>query len=217
MFVAELRLRNDRIRRLEADLAASRRTPAMVADVLANAETTARAKLADLRTALTADLPDMRDVLQSLLPDGLIFRPATNTPRRVWAISGTARRGASASAHAYTPDSDDGRCLVIDVDDQYAPNRRLRYIPDKPTISNLSCGHGQGAGLPRRGCSSLRDLNRLRLRQVRHRRWCAGSSQPGDQPIVEVRHGLVQCGGAPVGGLPFTNRSSNTIPVTVPV
>jgi hypothetical protein len=89
--VAELRLRNDRIRRLEADLAASRRTPAMVADVLAHAETAARAKLADLRTALTADLPAMREVFQSLFPEGLTFRPAPATPRRVWAISGTAR------------------------------------------------------------------------------------------------------------------------------
>jgi septal ring factor EnvC (AmiA/AmiB activator) len=89
--VAELRVRNDRIRRLEADLAASRRTPDMVADVLAHAEAAARAKLADLRTALTADLPAMREVFQSLFPDGLTFRPAPNTPRRVWAISGTAR------------------------------------------------------------------------------------------------------------------------------
>ncbi len=66
----ELRLRNDRIRRLEADLAAARRSPAMVADVLAHAETAARAKLADLRTALTADLPAMREVFQSLFPEG---------------------------------------------------------------------------------------------------------------------------------------------------
>ena len=72
--VAELRLRNDRIRRLEADLAASRRTPAMVADVLANAETAARTKLADLRTALTAAPPAMREVFQSLFLEGLIFR-----------------------------------------------------------------------------------------------------------------------------------------------
>jgi septal ring factor EnvC (AmiA/AmiB activator) len=89
--VAELRVRNDRIRRLEADLAASRRTPDMVADVLAHAEAAARAKLADLRTALTADLPAMREVFQALFPEGLTFRPAPNTPRRVWAISGTAR------------------------------------------------------------------------------------------------------------------------------
>jgi hypothetical protein len=89
--VAELRLRNDRIRRLEADLAASRRTPVMVADVLARTETAARAKLADLRTALTADLLAMREVFQTLFPDGLTFRPATSAPRRVWAISGSAR------------------------------------------------------------------------------------------------------------------------------
>jgi hypothetical protein len=89
--VAELRLRNDRIRRLEADLVAARRSPAMVADVLARAETAARAKLADLRTALDADLPAMREVFQSLFPEGLTFLPAANTPRRVWAISGTAR------------------------------------------------------------------------------------------------------------------------------
>jgi site-specific DNA recombinase len=89
--VAELRLRNDRIRRLEADLAAARRSPAMVADVLARAETAARAKLADLRTALDADLPAMREVFQALFPEGLTFRPAEKAARRVWAISGTAR------------------------------------------------------------------------------------------------------------------------------
>lgn len=49
-------------------------------DVLARAETDARAKLADLRTALDSDLPAMREVFQSLFPEGLTFRPATNTP-----------------------------------------------------------------------------------------------------------------------------------------
>jgi hypothetical protein len=63
----------------------------MVADVLARAKTGARAKLADLRTALDADLPAMREVFQYLFPEGLTFRPAANTPLRVWAISGTAR------------------------------------------------------------------------------------------------------------------------------
>jgi hypothetical protein len=33
----------------------------------------------------------MREVFQPLFPEGLTFRPAENTPRRVWAISGTAR------------------------------------------------------------------------------------------------------------------------------
>ena len=48
-------------------------------------------KYPDLRTALTVDLPAMREVFQTLFPDGLTVRPAANTPRRVWAISGTAR------------------------------------------------------------------------------------------------------------------------------
>jgi hypothetical protein len=50
-------------------------TPAMVADVLARAEMSARAKLADLRTALDADLPAMREVFQALFPDGLDLPP----------------------------------------------------------------------------------------------------------------------------------------------
>ena len=33
----------------------------------------------------------MREVFQALFPEGLTFRPADSTPRRVWAISGTAR------------------------------------------------------------------------------------------------------------------------------
>ena len=88
--VAELRLRNDRIRRLEADLASARRTPAAAGDLLARAEEAAHKKLADLRKSLEGDLPTLRAALRALFPEGLGFRPAENTPRRVWAISGMA-------------------------------------------------------------------------------------------------------------------------------
>jgi site-specific DNA recombinase len=88
--VAELRLRNERIRRLEADLAAAKRTPSMVADVLAKAEEAAREKLAELGHALGSDMAGTREVFQALFPEGLTFRPAENLSRRVWAISGKA-------------------------------------------------------------------------------------------------------------------------------
>ena len=64
-------------------------TSAQVTETLARAETTPRAKLTDLRTALDAELPAMREVFQALFPEGLTFRPADSTRRRVWAISGS--------------------------------------------------------------------------------------------------------------------------------
>jgi site-specific DNA recombinase len=87
---AELRLRHERIRRLEADIASARRTPATVADLLARAEESAHQKLADLRKALEGDLPTLRGAFRGLFPEGLAFRPAEGTTRRVWAISGMA-------------------------------------------------------------------------------------------------------------------------------
>jgi DNA invertase Pin-like site-specific DNA recombinase len=89
--VAELRVRNERIRRLEADLEASKRSPAKVAELLDRAQASARAKLADLQRGLQADMAGMREVFLALFPDGLTFTPAENASRRVWAISGKAR------------------------------------------------------------------------------------------------------------------------------
>jgi hypothetical protein len=93
---AELRLRHDRIRRLEADLASAWRTPAAVGDLLARAEEAAHQKLADLRKSLDGDLPTLRAALRALFPEGLAFRRAENTNRRVWAIS-FAPRGVRLS------------------------------------------------------------------------------------------------------------------------
>jgi hypothetical protein len=78
--IPELRLRNDRIRRLEANLAPARRTPAAVGDLLARAEEAAHKKLADLRKSLEGDLPTLRAALRALFPEGLAFRARGEHP-----------------------------------------------------------------------------------------------------------------------------------------
>ena len=95
--LAELRRRNDRIRTLEIDLASARRTPAMVEDMLAKAEVSARRKLQELRAAL-ASPADAREVYESIfLPEGLEFTEAWSSDgtRRVWAVTATAHPARS--------------------------------------------------------------------------------------------------------------------------
>ncbi len=90
--LSELRSRNDRIRLLEADLAAARRSPAMVEEMLTAAERKARQRVADLRATL-ANPGDAREVFESIfLPEGLEFTEGKSSDgsRRVWAISMTA-------------------------------------------------------------------------------------------------------------------------------
>jgi site-specific DNA recombinase len=90
--LSELRARNDRIRALEADLAAAKRTPAMLEELLSTAERNARQRVADLRVAL-ANPSDAREVFESVfLPEGLEFKAGKSRDgsRRVWAISMTA-------------------------------------------------------------------------------------------------------------------------------
>ena len=90
--LGELRRRNDRIRTLEIDLGAARRTPTMIEEMLAKSEANARRRVEELRELL--DNPaDARDVFESVfLPEGLEFQEAWSSDgrRRVWAISATA-------------------------------------------------------------------------------------------------------------------------------
>lgn len=95
--LAELRRRNERIRTLEIDLGAARRTPAMVEEMLAQAEVRARRRLQELHEVLKNPV-DAREVFESIfLPEGLEFTPAWSTDggRRVWAISATAHPARS--------------------------------------------------------------------------------------------------------------------------
>lgn len=89
--LTELRERNKKIRNLEADLAAARRTPKMVADMLARAETAARTRLIDLRTQLAEDSPERRTVFSELFSDGVVFTQSQDEEgRRCWKVSGAA-------------------------------------------------------------------------------------------------------------------------------
>jgi hypothetical protein len=89
--VAEMRQRNVRIRKLEAALAASSRTPAMAREIIEKAEAAVHAKLSNLRESLGNDPLATREIYRALFPDGLTFKPAECASRRVWHISGTAR------------------------------------------------------------------------------------------------------------------------------
>src|SRR5262245_15565960 len=73
--VEGLKRRSDRIRTLEAELVAAKRTPELIAEHYKTMEAAARAKLKDLRTTLLRDAAGMREVLTFLFPDGLQFSP----------------------------------------------------------------------------------------------------------------------------------------------
>jgi hypothetical protein len=95
--LSELRRRNERIRTLEIDLGAARRTPTMVEEMLAKSEANARRRVEALRELL--DNPaDARDVFESVfLPEGLEFQEGISSDgaRRVWAITATAHPARS--------------------------------------------------------------------------------------------------------------------------
>lgn len=94
--VADMRVRGDRMRRLEVDLAAAARTPDMASDLLQKVEKAVRAKLHALGTALAKERSAARDAFQALFPDGLVFRPVQAGRRRVFEVCGTPRLGGGA-------------------------------------------------------------------------------------------------------------------------
>ena len=96
--VAELQRRNGKIRMLEADVAASKRSPQVAAELLASTEASVRRKVFGLRETLMASPGDAREVFQAVFPDGLGFYEAEieaeNGTRRVWEVRGASQLGA---------------------------------------------------------------------------------------------------------------------------
>ena len=92
--VSELRQRSARIQQLEVQVAAGRRTPDELADIINEVEATCRERLGDLKKALS-DRADLREVFLALFPDGLTFTPAWTRDktgrRRVWHVKGAAQ------------------------------------------------------------------------------------------------------------------------------
>jgi hypothetical protein len=89
--MTELKQRMNRTKSLETQIAAARRTPAELAALTDQVETSVKERLADVRAAL-ADRRDLRELLLGLFPRGLLFSPA-RTPdnsRAVWKLSGPA-------------------------------------------------------------------------------------------------------------------------------
>jgi hypothetical protein len=91
--LSELNKRRDRIRYLETELAAARRTPGDTAELVARVEAGAREKLHRLHQVMLDDREGLRELFLSLFPQGLLFKPAKLLKRRVWAISGSADLG----------------------------------------------------------------------------------------------------------------------------
>ncbi len=87
--VTELRRRNERIRLLEMDVAAAKRTPKMVAEMLAKAEAGVREKLRNLRATLGAP-GNLREVFLEMFPEGLQFHEERVGKSATWKISGSA-------------------------------------------------------------------------------------------------------------------------------
>ncbi len=95
--VSELRKRNERIRRLEAEQQAALRTPETVRRLIAEVRATALTRAEELTSALVSDPSGAREFYLKLFPDGLQFSEARKGKRRVWAISGEAHLGSSNS------------------------------------------------------------------------------------------------------------------------
>jgi DNA repair exonuclease SbcCD ATPase subunit len=96
--VVELQQRSSRIRNLEAQLIAARRTPADLAALVDRVEENVRSNIRSLRRALT-DQADLGEVFQAMFPHGLTFE-AARTPdgaRQIWKISGDADFAAVVS------------------------------------------------------------------------------------------------------------------------
>ncbi len=89
--VTAMRERQDRIRRLETDLALARRTPELVAEATAKMKAAIKARLEGIREALAADPTGSRDVYKLLFPEGLTFTPSEADGRQVFEITGTAK------------------------------------------------------------------------------------------------------------------------------
>ena len=91
--VAELHQRSSRIRHLEGQILAAKRTPDEVAKVMARVADAVRDKLHDVQAAL-ANKDDLRAVFKSMFPDGLTFSPEwgrdENGRRKIWRASGDA-------------------------------------------------------------------------------------------------------------------------------
>jgi hypothetical protein len=95
--LGELQKRVASIKRLEAELAAAERGPALQRQMLAKVEAMARRKLAALQEALGRDPEGTREVFADVFgPGDLLFSPVEwpnpgRKPRRLWRIEGSAR------------------------------------------------------------------------------------------------------------------------------
>ncbi len=87
--LTELQRRNARIRVLDAQIAATKRSPAETAALIAKAEDATRAKVDDLRAALR-DPEERRRVFHAMFPTGIRLHPDRIGKRNVWRIEAVA-------------------------------------------------------------------------------------------------------------------------------
>ncbi len=88
--MAEMKRRSDRVRLLEADLAAARRTPKMIEELLSRVEASADRRLNELRASLEArsGTPEAQELFRSVYPDGLEFIQIEKGRRKIWRVKG---------------------------------------------------------------------------------------------------------------------------------
>jgi len=103
--VAELQQRAARVRVLEAELAAAKRTPDEIAALMTRVEASALERTKDLRSTLTRG-GDLREVFRALFPDGVRLLPDHDGTRQVWKIEARPDLGelaANCSKRLVTP------------------------------------------------------------------------------------------------------------------
>ncbi len=95
--IDELRRRSVRLRAVEVELAAAKRTPNEIAALMARVEASASARVADLRKALSRPA-DLRQALLVLFPEGIKLIPDEVGARQVWKIEARPDLGALAGS-----------------------------------------------------------------------------------------------------------------------
>jgi hypothetical protein len=126
--VGELRKRNTRIKQLEDDVEAAKRSPQMAAELLATEEANIRAQAAGFRETLNQRGEDTREVLQSLYPAGFRFVEKKKGTRLIWSIHGMAELGGLVHV-----DGEGGHGLPARLRDRRrAPRGRLRALAHRP-------------------------------------------------------------------------------------
>jgi hypothetical protein len=136
--VAELQQRASRIRALDVQIAAARRTPDETGALLKEKEVEATARLHQLQSWLTRPA-DRRDVCQTLFPDGIKLHPDRDGSRQIWKVEARPFLGFLAGRQKVSSDPEGTRTPVFGV-----RGRRPRPLDDGAMFSVEASGRFSG-------------------------------------------------------------------------